>query len=61
MWAQSALFESVALVITSSAQLSSVNFANALAGNATIQTLLLSFFNRGELKWWQKFSSGDRV
>ena len=41
--AQCALFESVALIITSSAQFASVNFANAFTGNAAVQALLQSF------------------
>ena len=45
--ALSALFESVALIITSSAQFARVNFANAFTGNAAVQALFQSL-----LLWW---------
>jgi hypothetical protein len=39
MFALGALFKSAALIVTGSAQLSSINFANALASNTPIKTL----------------------
>lgn len=48
MYALGALFQSVTLVITGSAELSSVEFANALAGTAAIEALF-QFFSLGKV------------